>query len=356
MSKTISLVIGLAVTALFLWLAFRGVDFADLGSQLAKADYRTLPLYLLALATFFVLKAYRWTLLLKTFGKYTIPQVMPALMIGFMGNNILPAHLGEFMRVFVFARDYKKSYTAILSNLILERIFDVVTILAVLIIGLMFVPELFEVTEIRVGAILVCIAAAAILIGTFIFVIWNDQTIHVIKRLLTAMPTFIPHGIAEKIIHLMQEAQLGLKSLHDPWLTIQIAAVSIVHWMVMTAMFFLSLWSFGIEVTIPTALLLMSVTALGVIIPAAPGFFGTIQLAFLLVLTPILHLNEQPALKSAVVGASIYYHLAQYIPVTLIGLYYLHKVGLSLTKVASEIDHVQHETLDNDPDPAVLSN
>jgi uncharacterized protein (TIRG00374 family) len=355
MSKTISLFIGLAVTALFLWLAFRGVDFADLGSQLAKADYRTLPLYLLALVAFFVLKAYRWTLLLKTFGKYSIPQVMPALMIGFMGNNILPAHLGEFMRVFVFARDYKKSYTAILSNLILERIFDVVTILAVLIIGLMFVPELFAVTEIRIGAILVCIAAAGILAVTGIFVIWTERFIAVTRWIFSKL-RFLPTTLESKVTHLMQEAQLGLKTLHDPWLTIQIAAVSIVHWMVMTAMFFLSLWSFGIEVTIPTALLLMSVTALGVIIPAAPGFFGTIQLAFLLVLTPILHLNEQPALKSAVVGASIYYHLAQYIPVTLIGLYYLHRVGLSLTKVASEIDHVQHETLDSDPDPAVLSN
>ena len=345
MTKHISLFLGLAVTALFLWLAFRGVDFTELGRQLSRADYRTYPIYLAALAGFYTLKAYRWTLLLRNFGRYTIPQVYPALMIGFMGNNILPAHLGEFMRVFVFARDEQKSYTAILSNLILERIFDVVTILAILIVGLMFVPQLFEVPEIRIGAIIVCIGAVGILATTAAFVIWTERFITMTRWMFRHL-SLIPSSLEDKVVHLMQEAQLGLKSLHDPMLTLQIAFVSVLHWLVMTVMFLLSLWSFDIHVTLPAALLLMSVTALGVIIPAAPGFFGTIQLAFLLVLTPILHLSENPELKSAVVGASIYYHLAPYIPVTLIGLYFLQRVGLSLNKMSSEIEQVQHETLD----------
>lgn len=346
MSKILSLIVGLAVTGLFLWLAFRGVDLDDLISQLRQADYRTFPIYLIALAMFFLLKAYRWTLLLRSFGRYTTRQVMPALMIGFMGNNLLPAHLGEFMRVFVFARDEQKSYTAILSNLILERIFDVVTILIVLIIGLVFVPQLYDVPEIRTGAWLVCIAAGLILGITGLFVVWTARFI-AMTRWIFQRTSFLPSSLEGKVVHLMQEAQLGLRSLHDPMLTLQIAAISVVHWLVMTLLFVLSLWSFGIGVTLPTALLLMSVTALGVIIPAAPGFFGTIQLAFLLVLTPILSLGDHPELRSAVVGASIYYHLAQYVPVTLVGLYYLHKVGLSLGKVASEIEHVQQETLES---------
>ena len=47
-------------------------------------------------------------------------------MIGFMGNNVLPAHLGELIRVFVLGRTFALSKAAVLSSVVLERILDMV--------------------------------------------------------------------------------------------------------------------------------------------------------------------------------------------------------------------------------------
>ncbi|HET6422147.1 MAG TPA: hypothetical protein VFG20_00605, partial [Planctomycetaceae bacterium] len=60
---------------------------------------------------------------------------------------------------------------------------------------------------------------------------------------------------------------------------------------------------------------------------SSPGYFGVIQLCFMTVLK--LFVDNQPA----VFAASVYYHLAQYIPVTLIGLAYFIRSGMSLREV-----------------------
>ena len=68
------------------------------------------------------------------------------MMIGFMGNNLLPAHLGELARIFVLGREFNLSKTAVFSSVVLERVFDTATILAFFGASLLLVelPEMFQ--------------------------------------------------------------------------------------------------------------------------------------------------------------------------------------------------------------------
>jgi uncharacterized protein (TIRG00374 family) len=99
----------------------------------------------LVLFVFYWLKAWRWAMLLSPVGKFApLKDLFPPMMIGFAFNNLLPAHLGDVVRVFVFAgqRDIKK--TAVLSTVVLERVFDIIAILCFLGVGLFFVEGLDE--------------------------------------------------------------------------------------------------------------------------------------------------------------------------------------------------------------------
>ena len=100
--------------------------------------------------------------------------------------------------------------------------------------------------------------------------------------------------------------------------------MSIVKWLIQGAMIYMSLHSFRLYVTPAVALIVMSVTALGVAVPSVPGFFGVVQLCFWKTLEP-LGMNQ-----ADVFAASVYYLLAQYVPVTLIGLYFLNNLHLRL--------------------------
>ena len=139
----------LLVTGGCLLVAVWGIDFKDVKDSFAQANYATLPVLLALLFLYFWLKAIRWQLLLHPLHEFRTKQVFGPLMIGFMGNNVLPAHLGELFRVYVLARKYRLSKTAVFSTVVLERILDLAAILGFLFVSLMFVetglPEDYQI-------------------------------------------------------------------------------------------------------------------------------------------------------------------------------------------------------------------
>ena len=160
------------MTVCFLVAALWGIPLADVRDSFARANYLTLPLMLLGLYGFFWLKAIRWRLLLEPVRPLQTRQVAPAMMIGFMGNNIFPAHLGEFIRVYFLGREFGVPKTAVFSSVVLERVFDVIAILFLLAVSLIFVDGLpDDYTSFSLG-----IAGVAFL-GLLVlgaYVVWTD--------------------------------------------------------------------------------------------------------------------------------------------------------------------------------------
>ncbi|HID23415.1 MAG TPA: flippase-like domain-containing protein, partial [Planctomycetaceae bacterium] len=134
--KVLNLLLGLAVSAVCLAVAMWGIDFQAVQESFARASYWTLPIFIVLVGLFFWVKGIRWKYLLSPLGRFRTREVFPAMMIGFMGNNLLPARLGEFIRVYVLGRQFHLSKTAVLSTVVLERVFDIAAILLVFAIGL----------------------------------------------------------------------------------------------------------------------------------------------------------------------------------------------------------------------------
>src|SRR5579863_1649923 len=134
--------LGIVVSAACLVFAFWRIDFDKVESAFRHANYLTLPLMLAGLFAFYWLKAIRWRLLLSPLKSFRTRDVVGPLMIGFMGNNLLPAHLGEFVRIYVLGRKSGLWKTAVFSSGGRERAFDVVAILLLLGVSLLTVEGL----------------------------------------------------------------------------------------------------------------------------------------------------------------------------------------------------------------------
>jgi uncharacterized membrane protein YbhN (UPF0104 family) len=81
-------------------------------------------------------------------------------------------------------------------------------------------------------------------------------------------------------------------------------------------------------------LIVTGVTAFGVTIPSTPGYFGVIQMCFQVSMNA-QQLRPDPSL---VLGASVYYQMSMYIPVTMLGLYFVQQMGLSLKDLQRAAD------------------
>jgi uncharacterized protein (TIRG00374 family) len=305
-----------------LFLAFRGIEIDEVLNSLSRASYSGVPLYLVLLVFFYWLKAIRWRLLLLPLHRFRAQQLTPSMMIGFMGNNVLPAHIGEFVRVLMLTRRYPLSKTGVFSTVMLERLLDMMAILAFLVLGAeMSGNDLPD--WLRQGSLLVGSACLAALIAAMLFGLFPGFFMGIAARLAPRIPARLSTGLLSAMTSVSQA--LGL--VRNPRVLLAIASISLLKWLLMAGMVYVSLRSFGLDLPFSASLLVLGVCALGVTVPSTPGFFGVIQLSFW------VGLQFFGVDKVDAVASSVYYHLAQYVPVTAVGLYYLNREGLSLRQV-----------------------
>ena len=134
--------LGIAVSALLLWVAFRGVEAEAFWH--ATRHVRLGWLAVLALATMvrFGLTAVRWSLLVRPVKTVGLHRLFGVTMIGFMANQLLPARIGELVRAYGLARTESLPMPPVVATLVLERVFDGLSLLLFLVGGSFFLrPE-----------------------------------------------------------------------------------------------------------------------------------------------------------------------------------------------------------------------
>lgn len=342
--KSFQVAIGIAVTVgsllLAFWMIVRGeenwrVALREIGRAFQQAHYWTLPLMWGVLFVFYWLKSMRWRMLLSPLGNYrTLRELFPPVIVGFAFNNILPAHLGEFVRVFVFSRQRSVSASAVLASVALERIFDAVTILSFFALGLLFAPGVAP--TIRASAYTAAAAAGICILFVVLYVLFTRPFVSLVELCLEYVP-FVPSGLRRKVAGVLEAGAEGLAAIRDWRLLVWIGLNSIVQWSMNGLLIWISLRSFNIDVPPVAAAVLLGAVAFGVSVPATPGYFGVIQLAFVLGLQ--VFVDESPE----AVPASLYYQMSQYVPVTLLGLYFFNRSGLKVADVHREAEHEEEE-------------
>ncbi|WP_124326769.1 flippase-like domain-containing protein [Desulfonema ishimotonii] len=105
--------------------------------QGARPDYLILSFFIIVVA--YLIRGYRWIIWEK---ELSYRESFKLIMIGFMGNNILPARLGEFLRAYCTGRKTGANYggTAALASIAIERVLDGLVIAIIGILGLVFIP------------------------------------------------------------------------------------------------------------------------------------------------------------------------------------------------------------------------
>ncbi|MCH8888325.1 MAG: flippase-like domain-containing protein [SAR324 cluster bacterium] len=307
LKKTAYILVAGASTTAALVYALWGVDFALLMRLLAGADFRVLAPFLGLLAGFYFLTGWRWNLLLRPLGRFTLTQSGPAMMIGFAGNNVFPAHLGEVARAIVFGRRYTLPVSSVLASLVGERILDVFAILFFYFLAVLVLdpfPESF-----RFGVEAAAAVTAAGCVGIVFFLRFPGTFLALYRRLAF----WLPRGLREKGAGLLKNSMDGLAALKTPHILLALLVLSLAKWLVAGGMVWLALAAFDTSISFGVTMIVIAVSALAVTVPSAPGYVGAIQAAFVFALVPF-GVPQEVALAS-----SVFYLVSQWVPVTIFG-------------------------------------
>ncbi|MGD8967831.1 MAG: lysylphosphatidylglycerol synthase transmembrane domain-containing protein, partial [Anaerolineae bacterium] len=134
------LILGLLVSVGLLWFAFRDLQLPAILTALRGANYWWL---VPGVAVYFIsvwFRSWRWGFLLRGSKRVSANRLYPVVVIGYMGNDVLPFRLGEVLRAYVLWRRERINVGTSLTTAVLERLFDGLTMVLFVLFGLLFVP------------------------------------------------------------------------------------------------------------------------------------------------------------------------------------------------------------------------
>jgi glycosyltransferase 2 family protein len=316
--------LGVAVSLFFLYIALRGLRLADLIDVLGQANYWWL---LPGIAVYFVAvwaRAWRWHWLLRPIKEIPTRRLFPITVIGYLGNNIFPARAGELLRTVVLKKDEQVAISASLATIIVERIFDGVTMLAFIFVNL---PEVAKLTSSSgfVGNIQqVAIWGTGIFIAALAFFLlaamFPEHSLALIQRLAELI---LPVKIREKTVNLARLFLGGLAALRSPQAILMIFVTSVIIWLLETLKYWFVMHAFPFTVSFFTLMLMNGIVNLATTIPSAPGYIGTFDAPGIAVL------SAYGIPKALAAGYTLVLHAALWLPVTALGAYYLLREGIS---------------------------
>jgi glycosyltransferase 2 family protein len=321
------LVVGLAI-GLLAWF-LRHADLAGVGREIARGRVAFLGLALVATLVNYTLRSLRWQFLLHGLGPTRFSNAFRATVIGFAASFLLPARAGEFLRPYLLARRENFSATAAFATVILERIFDAVTVLMFFAVFLLTTgpsaasadPGVWR--AVKAGGLGVAAGTAAILV-LFFFLAGHPEKL---GRASMRVEKIVPERFAHKIAVVVQTFAEGLAVIRRPQQMFMVVLWSIPLWLSIAAGIWLVTRAFHIECSFVGSFLTMTILVVGVAVPT-PGAVGGFHEAYRIAVTSFFR-----APNDAAVGAAIVLHAISFVPVTILGIVFMAREGLTLGRM-----------------------
>ena len=309
--------VGLAISAIFLWLALQGLELGDVWSNIRGANYWWL---IPGVGAYFIgvwARTWRWDYMLRPLKQIPVRSLFPVVVIGYMGNNVYPFRAGELLRSYVLRRREGVPMSASLATVIVERVFDGLVMLVFVFVALPFAPlpsnslrTLVAVASLAfLGAMLIFFGLAAAPERAFTLAEWFSGI-------------FVPRRARQPVLDFTIRFLQGLESLRNFRNVLMIFLTSLIIWLLETVKYWFVMQAFPFQVSFFALLLMNGVVNLATTLPSAPGYVGTFDTPGIAILTLY---NVPPDLAGAY---TLVLHAALWLPITLLGAYYMLREGL----------------------------
>ncbi len=313
--------LGFAVTAILFYFLLKDMDLHLFWDYIKKGNL----LLILSGATLylssFFLRGLRWKILLKHIKTVALSETIKLTAAGYAVNNVLPSRLGEFTRSYLAGKRNGFSRTSALASIFVERVFDGLTIVAILATILFIYPfpgwvkNLSEVGSMIFGGLFMLI----------VFSSFSTLPIKILEKIEKKSPKFMNpiFSLGEKFLN-------GAASIASFSRFIEVFLLSFAIWGMEVVVYAAIVNAFQIEIPVIAYFLMLVTVNMGMLIPSTPGGLGIFQFAV------VKSLEIFAITSTAGMAVAIVLHMIQIIPVTIIGLSWLYINHISLKNIKQD--------------------
>jgi hypothetical protein len=291
----VSFIGGIIISVVALYFAFKNVPLAELFSYLVSINYLwVLPAVAITFLSF-MLRAWRWRIILESESKISVWRAYNPMMIGFMINCVLPGRLGEVARPIILQKEEKIPFATGLATVVAERVFDIgiLLLLFMLTVGtLQIAPDqnvIFGSYNLNLETLQtvfsgLLIIGALLIVGIALFSIGKFRKI--IYRVVRYTPELlfftgekfkssVRKKICEPVINILKNIARGFTLIRHPKKLLYCAVLSVLIWGLAAFSYYLfSLGSPGVNLTYLEITTVMVIVCFFISLPSVPGWWG----------------------------------------------------------------------------------
>jgi glycosyltransferase 2 family protein len=296
------------------------ISFTETLASMRSADLRWIALAMVVYSFGFIIRSFRWRILMAPVKKVRARELYPVMMLGFLANNVLPFRMGELVRAHRTGRKFGVSRAASLGTILIERLFDTISFLTTFVVVAIFFNFPMAVRSGAWALGLACLSVIALLFGMVRRPQW-------VEALLRKSP--LRAAWKTKLLTLSQSFTQGVLGMFRPTYLIATLVLSLSIWTLEGTVLFLIARSFDIGLGYPQSFFVLFFMGLAVTLPQAPGFVGTIELFGVSALS-LLGIPKEQGLP-----AILTIHACQFVYILIVGFLCLWREGLSLRGLAA---------------------
>lgn len=309
--------IGVAISVLFLMYAIRGQRLPEVWEGLRHANYLWLIPGIVVYFGAVWLRTYRWKYLLRPIKSIPVRTLFPVVTIGYMGNNIFPFRAGEVLRAYVLKRKERVSASASLATILVERIFDGLTMLVFVFAILPLVPTNQFLSQLLPFMSLFFFGALLV----FLLVASSPSRVEKVSRWVVGR--LVVARLREQALGLLAKFVEGLQVLRSGRDMLFIMGISILLWLAEAWKYWFVMQSFDFDQPFYVLVFTCAIVNLATSIPSTPGYLGTFEVAGIesLVLFGVA--------RNIATSFMLALHAALWFPITALGAYFAWRESIS---------------------------
>jgi uncharacterized protein (TIRG00374 family) len=328
MPSRVRTVLILLLTFGLLWFFLRHANMAQVWGEMRRARPMLLVAALLVTVVTYVLRALRWQYLLAPLGHTHFATAFRATVIGFAASFLLPARAGEVIRPFLLARREGLPATAAFATIIIERLLDLVTVVVLFAFFVLAADPASmsaapgALNKVKLGGLIAVAGAAAALAIAFVAAGHPER----LGQWALRIERVLPARLARVVASFVETFTQGLGVMRQPRRLLVSLLLSVPLWLSIGAGIWLTSLAFHITFPYMGSFLVMIILVVGVAMPT-PGAVGGFHAAYQIAVQSFFGAPDDRA-----IGAAIVLHGVSFLPATLLGLVFMAREGLSLSR------------------------
>ncbi len=301
----------------------------DISINQIKIMYQSVNFYYLIPSLVFsfgmiIFRAVRWRVIIEKTKKVGLYRIISLYSAGQVVNISMPALTGQVGRLLLFAKKENLKKTYVFSTIVLEVLFDAVTMFLFIIFlstaSFAFPPEY------RSVSIILAIGTGILIILLYLILQFEKQIGVIGKKVLRGRWP----GVYITLKKFSRSFTKGISLLRSTQYFFRTFLFSLASWVAHALLIYFLFRSFGFDLPIIAAIVVMVLNTLALMIPITPGNAGTFEL----VVVGALLAYGVP--KSDAVLFALALHILDFIPIFIMGLFFLRSEKIDFKEIKKQ--------------------